>query len=55
MAAPILWVPGSFWFFLQETLHAHNIPCFWGGYFGFQGGGSANFIFMGLRIFLESS
>ena len=28
MAAPILWAPGSFWFFLLETPHAHKIPRF---------------------------
>ena len=35
-------------FFLQET-HVHKIPRFRGG---FGGGGSADFIFMGARIFL---
>ena len=30
-AAPILWVPGIFWFFLLETPRAHNIPRFRGG------------------------
>ena len=33
--------------------HVHKIPRFrGGGYFGFGGGGSADFIFMGARIFL---
>ena len=33
--------------------HVHKIPAFrGGGYLGFLGGGSANFIFMGARIFL---
>ena len=45
------------WFFafsLQDNLHAHKIPFFWGGgilVFFFGGGGSADFIFMGARIF----
>ena len=30
MAAPILWAPGILRFFLQENLHAHNIPGFVG-------------------------
>ena len=54
MAAPILWAPGIFWFFLLETPHAHKIPPFGGGgVLGFfrRGGGSANFIFMGVGIF----
>ena len=53
MAAPILWAPGTIAFFLQEKTHAHKIPRFRGGYFGFFGGGSADFIFMGARIFLK--
>ena len=53
MAAPILWAPGFFWFFLLENPHAHKIPPFRGGVLGFfrRGGGSANFIFMGVGIF----
>ena len=40
-------------FFLQENLHAHEIPCFrGGGILGFFEGGSADFTFMGARIFL---
>ena len=53
MAAPILWAPGIFWFFLLENPHAHKIPPFRGGFWVFLegGGGSANFIFMGVGIF----
>ena len=53
MAAPILWAPGIFGFFLLENHHAHKIPPFRGGVMGFLegGGGSANFIFMGVGIF----
>ena len=52
MAAPILWAPGIFWFFLLENPHAHKIPPFRGvlGFFR-RVGGSANFIFMGVGIF----
>ena len=43
MAAPILWAPGIFWFFLLENPHAHEIPPFRGGGGGFwvflEGGG----------------
>ena len=35
MAAPILWAPGIFWFFLLENPHAHKIPPFRGGVLGF--------------------
>ena len=51
MAAPILWAP-IFWFFLLETPHAHKIPPF-SGVFGVsrKGGGSANFVFIGVGIF----
>ena len=53
LAAPILWAPGIFWFFLLENPHAHKIPPFRGGVLGFLegGGGSADFIFMGVGIF----
>ena len=55
MAAPILWSPGIFWFFLLDNPHAHKIPRFRrGSWFFFlcsKGGGSANFIFMGVGIF----
>ena len=56
MAAPILWTPGKNASVLQEN-HVHKIPRFrGGGYFGFWGGGgvgSADFIFMGAKIFLK--
>ena len=55
MAAPILRTPGIFWFFLLENSHAHTIPRFRGGggcwVFLEGGGGSADFIFMGVGIF----
>ena len=55
MAAPILWAPDIFGFFLQENPHAYKIPRFRGGYlfyFFLGGGGSASFISMGAEIFL---
>ena len=54
MASPILWAPGISAFFLQENLHVHKIPRLGGGCFGFGGGGSADFIFMGAGIFLNN-
>ena len=39
MAAPILWAPGIFWFFLLENPHAHKIPPFRGGFWVFLEGG----------------
>ena len=55
MAVPILWAPGK-WVLSAGKSHVHKIPRFrgGGGYFGFfwGGGGSADFIFMGARIFL---
>ena len=55
MAAPILWAPGIFLFFLLEIPRAHKIPPVrGGGVMGFLrrgGGASANFIFMGVGIF----
>ena len=54
MAVPILWVPGILGFFLLENPHAHKIPPFRGGgswFFWKGGGGSANYIFMGVGIF----
>ena len=51
MAAPILWAPGIFWFFLLENPRAHKIPpVMGGGVLGFfrRGGGRADFIFMGV-------
>ena len=53
MAAPILWAPGTlFGSVCRKNLHAHKNPRF-RGVFGFFGGGSANFIFMGAGIFLN--
>ena len=55
MAAPILWTPGKMPSFCRKT-HVHKIPRFsgGGGYFVIwgEGGGSADFIFMGARNFL---
>ena len=57
MAAPILWVSGIFWFFLQENLHAHNLFRFRGGgilgFLGRGGGGEVSIIFMVADIFLN--
>ena len=53
MAAPI-WTPVKNAFFLQEKPHVHKIPRFRGGDFGFWGGGSSDFIFMGAAIFLNT-
>ena len=39
MAAPILWAPGSFAFFLQENLHVHKIPLLGGVFWVYFGGG----------------
>ena len=39
MAAPILWAPGIFWFFLLENPKAHKIPPFRGGFWVFLEGG----------------
>ena len=39
MAAPILWAPGIFCFFLLENPHAHKIPPFRGGFWVFLEGG----------------
>ena len=49
MAAPILWAPGIFGLILLETPHAHKIPRLGGGVL--EGGGCANFMFMGVGIF----
>ena len=53
MAAPILWAPGKMRPFCRKN-HVHKIPRFvgGGGNLGFWGGGGADFIFMGARIFL---
>ena len=51
-AARILWTPGKMCSFCRKT-YVHKIPRLGGGGdFGFGGGGSADFIFMGARIFL---
>ena len=52
MAAPILWTPGKKRPFCRKN-HVHKISRFRGGYFGFFGGGSTDFIFMDARIFLR--
>ena len=49
MGAPILWTPGKMRSFCRKN-HVRKIPLFWGGVLG--GGGCADFIFMGARIFL---
>ena len=52
MAVPILWTPGKKRPFCKKN-HVHKIPPFRGGVFWvLEGGGSADFIFMGARIFL---
>ena len=48
MGAPILWTPGKMPSFCRKN-HVRKIPPFWGGVLG---GGGADFIFMGARIFL---
>ena len=56
MTAPILWAPGIF-VLSAGNPHAHKIPRFRGGQgswvFWTGGGGSADFIFMGVGIFLK--
>ena len=52
MGAPILWTPGKMRSFCRKN-HVRKIPLFWGGFC--WGGGSADFIFMGARIFLIKS
>ena len=49
MAAPILWAPGIFWFFLLENPHAHKIPPLRGGGVGFfrRGGVEVPILFYG--------
>ena len=55
MAAPILWAPGILGFFLLEN--PTKFLVFGGVGFGFfwkkKGGGSANFTFIGVGIFLK--
>ena len=58
MAMPILWAPGIFWFFLLENPHAHKIPPFREGCWGFlEGGGGSHrkcqFYFYGRGDFSE--
>ena len=58
MAAPILWAPGLFWFFLLENPHAHKIPPFGGGGGGvgvlLKGGGwKCQFYFYGRGDFSD--
>ena len=55
MGASILWTPGKMRSFCGKN-HVHKIPRFRGGgvfWVFFWGGGSADFIFMGARIFLR--
>ena len=57
LAAPILWAPGMFWFFLLENPHAHKIPPFRGGFWVFleEGGGwKCQFYFYGRKDFLNT-
>ena len=51
MGAPILWTPGKMRSFCRKN-DVRKIPPFLGGG-GFWGWGSADFIFMGARIFLK--
>ena len=44
MAAPILWAPGTFWFFLLENPHAHKISSFR------RGGGVLGFFRRGVEV-----
>ena len=54
MAAPILWAPGIFWFFLLEKPDAPKIPPFSGGCWGFlEGGGKCQFCFYGRGDFSD--
>ena len=53
MAAPILWTPGKGVLSAGKKPMSIKFLLLGGGYFGFfLGGGSADFIFMGARIFL---
>ena len=54
MGAPIIWTPGENASVLQEKpMSIKFLVLGGGGYLGFGGGGgSADFIFMGARIFL---
>ena len=58
MAAPILWTPGIFWFFLLEIpMPIKFVVLGGGGVVGFLegGGGSANFIRMVWGFFRQKS
>ena len=50
MGASILWAPGKC--VLSKPMSIKFLVLGGGGYFGFGGGGSANFIILGVRIFL---
>ena len=52
MAAPLLWAPGIFALFLQDNLHARNIPRFRaGGVFWVFLGGGVPILFLWARGF----
>ena len=56
MAAPILWAPDIFWFFLLENPHAHKIPPFRGGggfWVFLKGGWKCQFYFYGRGDFSD--
>ena len=56
MAAPILWAPGIFWFFLLENPDAHKIPPFRGGGgvgVSWKGGWKCQFYFYGRGDFSD--
>ena len=56
MAAPILWAPGNFWFFLLENPHADKIPHFRGELvFVWKGGWKCQFYFYGRGDFSEKT
>ena len=58
MAAPILWAPGIFWFFLLQNPHAHKIPRFRAGGVGSFGKGGVEvpiLILMGVGFFQRKS
>ena len=58
MAAQILWAPRISAFFLQENLHTHKIPRFWGGVFLVWGGGGevkCRFYFYGRADFSDNN
>ena len=58
MAAPILWAPGIFWFFLLENPHAHKFLVLGGGGgsgFSGRGGWKFQFYFYGRGDFSDSN